>query len=393
MGLPKTGTTYVQSALWDSRDRLASAGCLAFGEKPVSSWRAASDLLGRRPKGADAPDVVGAWSDFVEAVRGWDGDRVIFSEELLGNATRRHVRRVVTALSPCDVHVVVTVRDLARTLPSVWQQEIRKGRTWTWGEFLAAVRDPDNGPATAGVAFWLRFDLDRVLRIWGSVVPAANIHVVVVPPRGTATEVLLGRFAEATGVDPLVLACRRPEVNTALGAVEAEVLRRLNVALASELNEREYTRVVVESIIPALQKRTASPRCQLPDEHRSWAAEKSEHLIESLERQQFHVVGELSDLVSRPEAEPGRDPDDLGDAELVDPMSAALVAACTTYGHFWWRARRRDDISSADAATRLGSRARALGYHLRITVLERADHNKMFGRLARAYLKRESSRS
>ena len=49
----------------------------------------------------------------------------------------------------------VTVRDLARVLPSLWQQEIRKGRTWMWPEFLSSVRDPQSGSVTAAAAFCL----------------------------------------------------------------------------------------------------------------------------------------------------------------------------------------------------------------------------------------------
>jgi hypothetical protein len=88
----------------------------------------------------------GAWDEVIAAVHAWDGDRVIMSHELLGVASARQAQRVVKALRPLDVTIVVTVRDLASTLPSVWQQEIRKGRTWTWADFLAAVRDPDSGP-------------------------------------------------------------------------------------------------------------------------------------------------------------------------------------------------------------------------------------------------------
>lgn len=392
VGLPKTGTTYIQSALWENRDRLAAAGCLVPGEKPLSSWLAASDFLGRRPRGADAPAVVGGWSGFVEAIRGWDGDRVIFSQELLGNATRRQVQRMVRSLRPCDVHVVITVRDLARTLPSVWQQEIRKGRTWTWGEFVAAVQDPDRGPVTAGVAFWLRFDVERLLQTWDGVVPPSNIHVVLVPPRGAPAELLLGRFAEATGVDPSAVMCAQPAGNTAVGLAEAEVLRRLNVALAGGLNERQYTRAVVQSVVPALQERSSSTRSQLPVEHLGWVAEKSDELVAFLQRNAYHVVGDLSDLTPRGEAESGSDPDALDEAALVEPLMEALVAACTSYGKFWWQARRRDDVISADVTTRVASRVRALGYRARVTVLERADNNAMFGRIARAYLKRTSSR-
>ncbi|MDQ3629386.1 MAG: hypothetical protein M3419_11350 [Actinomycetota bacterium] len=392
LGLPKTGTTYIQSALWESRDRLASAGCLVPGDKRVSTWLAACDFMGRRPQGADAPAVAGSWSGFVEAIGRWDGDRVILSQELLGNATRRQAQRMAKSLRPCDVHVVLTVRDLGRTLPSLWQQEIRKGRTWTWGEFVAAVRDPESGPATAGVAFWLRFDVQRVLQTWDGVIPPSNIHVVIVPPPGAPADALLGRFAEATGVDRLALTCQQPGgANAAVGMAEAEVLRRLNVGLAGKLNERQYARAVVQPIVPVLQERTSSSRGRLPVEHRSWVAEQSEALVDFLQRQPYHVVGDLTDLAPRSDADSGPDPDGLDEAQLAEPMMQALVAVCATYGKFWWQARRREDMSSADASTRFASRARVLGYQARRSVLERADSNALFGRLARAYLRRSAS--
>lgn len=392
VGLPKTGTTYLQSALWESRARLASAGCLVPGEKPISSWFAASDLLGRRPRGADAPVVAGSWNGFVETIQRWDGDRAIFSQELLGSATKRQVQQLVKSLRPDDVHVVVTVRDLARMLPSVWQQEIRKGRTWTWTEFVHAVRDPDRGPATAGVAFWLRFDVSRTLRMWDGVVPPGNIHVVIVPPHGTPPDVLLGRFAEAIGVDPSALTCEQPDANTAVGVAEAEVLRRLNAALAGGLNERQYARAVVQAVVPALQARTSSIRTQLPVEHQSWVAEQSAELVAFLRPHRYHVVGDLEDLLPPDEPDSGRNPDDLEEAELVTPLTDALVAVCTSYGKFWWQVRKRAEAGPADLTTRVGSRVRALSYRARLGVLERADGNRVFGRIARAYLKRTSAR-
>jgi len=390
LGLPKTGTTYIQSALWDSRDKLEATGCLVPGERSAASWLAASDLLGRRPQGTDVPAVVGRWSDFVEAIRGWDGDRVILSQELLGSATKRQAQRMVKSLSPCDVHVVVTVRDLARTLPSVWQQEIRKGRTWTWGEFVSAVQDPDRGPATAGVAFWLRFDVQRLLKLWDGVVQAANIHVVIVPPGGAPADALLARFAEATGVDRAVLTGTQPVANTAVGMAEAEVLRRLNVGLAGGLNERQYARAVVQAVVPALQERTSSTRGQLPVGHRSWVADRSEDLVAFLDRHPYHVVGDLTDLTP-PVGASAPDPDALGEAELVQPLTDALVAVCTTYGKYWSQARRREEAGTTGVRTRFASQARAVAYRSRRTVLERADNNRVFGRMARAYLRRSAS--
>lgn len=392
VGLPKTGTTYIQSALWENRDRLKAAGCLVPGDKRAASWRAVSDLLGRRPHGAEARHVMGAWAAFSDALQNWEGERAVFSEELLSTATKRHAQRLVASLSPSEVHVVLTVRDLARTIPSVWQQEVRKGKSWTWDEFVSTVRDPDSGPPTIGVAFWLRFDVERTLRIWEGVVPSANIHVAVVPPRDVSPDVLLQRFATAVGLDESMLSSPGSEENTSLGAAETEALRRLNIKLSNALNERQYARAVVQSVIPALQSRPASTRSQVPAQHGEWLEEKSQEIITFLDASPYEIVGDLQELVPATESEGGTDASKVAESDLVDPMTEALAAVCTAYGHFWWRSRRRDESLESASTTRLVSRARAVGYRAKIAVLERSDRSETLARVARTYLRLSASR-
>ncbi len=394
IGLPKTGTTYIQSSLWESRSRLAAVGCLVPGEERVAKWRAVSDLLGRRPHGAEAPLIDGSWAVFAEAIRDWHGDRVVFSEELLVTAGRRHVQHLLKSLRPADVHAVVTVRDMTRVLPSVWQQEVKKGRTWTWDEFVSAVRDPDTGPPTAAAAFWLRFDLPRILQTWASGIPPENLHVVILPPDGAPANVLLERFAEVVGIDAdLLEPAPKEQANTALGLAEVEVLRRLNVGLAGELNERQYARAVVQSVVPVLQNRATSRRLELPVEHRGWAAEKSAELVEFVKAGPYHVVGQLDDLAPPSVSADASHPDDLSEAELVEPLTEALTAVCSSYGRFWWRVRRPESAPASNSSVRRASSGRALSYRAKSGLLERADSSKVVGRIARAYLKRKSSRS
>jgi hypothetical protein len=350
-------------------------------------WYAASDFLGRRPRGAEAPQAKGAWEAVAAAVREWDGDRAILSRELLGTATRRQAERLVRSLAPADVHVVVTVRDLPSMLPSVWQQEVRKGRTWTWAEFVAAVRDPDTGPPSAGVAFWLRYDVERILRLWSTVVPPDRVHAVLVPPRGTPPEALLERFAQATGVDSSLLTTAELSANTSLGVVETEALRRLNVALAGSLNEREYTWVVGRSVVPALRANSMSTRAGVPDEHHAWFAARSQKVAAFLQDHPGEVVGDVTELSSPPGPDQTVDPDGLPDGALLQPMEVALAAVSRAHGRYWTKTRRRVDGAPISFPERLSGGARAASYRAKATLLQRADHSRLFGRLARAYLK------
>jgi hypothetical protein len=399
IGLPKTGTTFLQATMWEGRDALAEAGCLVPGERKPSAWWAASDLLGRRPRGSQGRKIPGAWDAVATQLREWTGGRAIFSEELLSIANRRQVRKLVDDLGDSEVHAVVTVRDLGRVLPSLWQQEIRKGRTWTWPEFLASVRDPQQGSVTAAAAFWMRFDLDKVLGAWAAELPPERIHVVVLPAHGSPSSILIERFARAVDLDPALLAAAAPihRSNPALGADEVEVLRRLNLRLADSLNERQYVRVVVNGVIPALEARTGSTRVQIPAEHRDWLDATSAALVESLRSSSYDVIGDLDDLLPKNADltvadELQVDPANRDDAALTEPMLDALSAVSSAYAEHWWRRRPPENDTGNDTDGGLGSRMRATTYRAKTRALELAERNRALRWLTVCYLNRRHRR-
>jgi hypothetical protein len=407
VGLPKTGTTFLQRTMLLSRDQLAQAGVLVPGESHMFQRRAFWDLVGRRLSGGQQR-VPGSWRALVRAVREWGGDDVLLSEEFLVNARPVHVRRIVRALAPAEVHVVVTVRDLDRTVGSMWQEEVAKGRTWPLSDFVTAVRDPQQGPATAGAAFWLRYDLRRVLRVWGRFVPPDRTHVVVVPCSGSPPTMLLERFAEAVGLDAGLLTPAPSDTNTALGIAETEVLRRLNLRVVGRLNEAQYRHAVEHVVRPVLRKRPLQRRIALPTGELAWISERSRELVRFLEQSPVHVVGPLEDLVPqrcRPErltepegaAVPGPVPATLPAAlpeapedDIADAAMDVLAESLVEYARLRRRRRKAAGAKRPDAVTRMTSSARAVGFKARLGALERADRNPLFARAARVYLRRSA---
>lgn len=394
VGLPKTGTSYLQHTLWSSRDALAQAGVLVPGDTHQFQRFGFWDLLGRRLRGVNQPMVPGSWDALVDAIRSGPGDRVILSDEFLVNARPVHVRRMMRALAPAEMHLVITVRDLGRLIGSMWQQDLSKARTSSWSEFVTAVRDPAQGPATAGIAFWLRCDLQRILSTWEEAVPPERTHVVVVPPPRSPPTQLLDRFAIATDLERAALTAPAHQVNTSLGVTEAELLRRLNESLASRLNERQYLHILRRVVKPVLRNRTGSGSgpgvIRLPAEERDWLADRTTEMIELLKNRPYHVVGDLDDLVPRMDPDPD-DPDRVSDAELADAALAALTVAVEQYAGLWWKTQRRRDLTNqAESGTRIASACRALGYKAKVGVLELADRNRLVARATQMYVRRIS---
>ena len=121
IGLPKTGTSYLQTILWSHRDELAGAGMLVPGrERRDHLW--ASLVVREDPRVARRnPRAPQAWQVLVDELADWDRDGVI-SHEFFCSASAEQARRMVDELAPAEVHVVVTAREPLGLFTSSWQE-------------------------------------------------------------------------------------------------------------------------------------------------------------------------------------------------------------------------------------------------------------------------------
>ena len=338
IGLPKTGTTTIQAALDASRSALAGCGVLVPGDGHGAHRRATFDLIGQRV--AEEHHVVpGAFDDLMQEVRGYAGTRAVISEEELARARPRHVRRFVEELEGQRVFVVIGLRDLARTMTSAWQQSVVMGSTTPWREFAAGVRSLEEGSPSAGASFRLRHDALRVLDVWEKWVPRERIRVVTLPPPGAPQTVLLERFATAAEIPAPAWRTDVPTRNDSLGAVETELIRRLNPQLTSRLAAGPY-RVVIESGIRARWQTPGLRPLQLPPEEHGWVRTRSAALVEELAARGYRVHGDLADLVPVEPLERARALDEVSDDELLVAAESALASLAVAHGRLWRRHRR-----------------------------------------------------
>lgn len=394
VGLYKTGTTTIQGALAATAEQLAAAGVLFPGGHRAQRL-AAYDLLGQRVGGELRGEAAGALGRLVDLVAAHDGPTVVISEEELSLARPRQARRLVRALAPHRVHVVVGARDMARTLVSAWQQTIVNGGTATWADFVASVRGQEGAPPSEGVSFRWRHDLLRVVDSWSSAVPPERVRLVTVPPRGAPGGALLARFAEAAQLPADWPGDQQVARNVSLGAAELEVVRRLNEAVGDRFNATQHRFVIEAGIRARLAGTTARP-LELPAEHLGWAQSYGRRLVAELERRGLTVHGDLGDLVAYDAAAAGPALDELTEPELLAATQAALVSMALDHGRLFRRYRsaflEREGRLPGPAEV-LTSQARAGGFWLRKRAVHHADENGLAARAAQLYLARTSPSS
>jgi hypothetical protein len=357
VGLHKTGTTYLQNVLRANRNELRAQGVEYLADPDSSQRSATRDLRGTAGRGfADDPRVPGAWDRLVTGIADRDAPTALISDEGLGGARSRQIHRAVSSFGDREVHVVVTVRDIARVLVSQWQEQVKNDHTWTWADYVAAVRDSTGADAAAARAFWSRQDVCAILASWGQHVVADRIHVVTVPPSGTPPYELLRRFSTVVGFDPTLLPNVPRWTNESVGAAGTEVIRRMNLRLGGRLNEPAYSRAVKGKLARVLAARDDVGRLVLPDEHLDWAREHSETVIAELRGRGYPVAGDLDDLRAADE-EGGRRPDEYTRDELLEASLDGLAAMVDEYATSWWvRKKEAIEADTGEAASRRESR-------------------------------------
>lgn len=305
IGLPKTGTTHLQDRLWRNRDiALRDADLLYPGNAIDDHFHAAVHLQPGRYLDWVDPDFAGVWPAMRAQMKAWPGTSLL-SHELFATATSDQIGRLVADLSFADeIHVVVTVRDLARQLPSVWQENVKNQRRATLDEFVdrvaALLDDPSLTVGEEG-PFWEFQDYLAILARWREFVPAERIHVVTVSVKRGGPTTLWERFLTALRIDPSTLTEMVPTANASLSAAQTEFLRRLNDRLQPDTIEwARYERVVKGQLIgDILFADAGGPPAELSLAQREWASDQSTRMIAALRAAGYDVVGSLDDLAVR----------------------------------------------------------------------------------------------
>lgn len=319
VGEPKSGTTYIQGVLEHNRANLLEAGMVM--PEPRLQIRASQDAI--RGAGGEL------WAQMVGELIDSDATSALVSMETLCRANPKAIRRAMQVISGPQIKVIVTVRDIARSLPAQWQQSTQHRKTWSWQEYSdAVVNGDDKNPASRN--FWSQHDLPRILEDWSAVVEPNNVTVVTLPQRGAPPTTLWERFASAIGVRPDSYETVQP-ANESLGAASAELLRRLNAALpADELSERQYN-VLVRRVIARqglAQRRSKESVVALHSRAAPWAHEEASRIIAAVESSGVNVVGDTEELVpdvtSLSKAEPDFEESAVS-AAAVDALKALLT--------------------------------------------------------------------
>ncbi len=298
IGAMKSGTSFIQNVLDANRQRLEENG-IQFACK---RWRqqvlAVRELSERGGPGQSPITPDGPWQQLVDEVNRWPGTSVI-SMEYLAPRQRPKIKIIQEAFAGADLQVVLTARDLARSLPAMWTESTQNRGVRTWEEFLASVRKNDMNDKP-GRWFWKHQRISDICQRWSDAVGREHFTLITVPPKGAAPGVLWERFAAVAGIPED--ACQTTDVrsNPGIDAASALVLRALNERLAEEdFSRQAYERLVKSTLAKRGLVRRGRESVPLGIDER-WVRRRSRSELSRLRKLDIRIVGDIDELEAQP---------------------------------------------------------------------------------------------
>jgi hypothetical protein len=297
IGAMKSGTSFIQNVLNRNRERLQEHDVRFACDRWRHQVMAVHDLMDHGGPEQPPFDRDGYWLKLVEDVRSWPGTSVV-SMEFLAPRQRPKIDIITEAFAGSDIQVVLTARDLARTLPAMWTETMQNRGIRTWEEFLEAVHHPQEGEKI-GQWFWRNQHIAGISERWSEAVGRDHFTLVTVPPKGAPPSTLWDRFASVADI-PEGLCDLDVRSNPGIDAASAMVLRALNERLEADgFNRQDYERVVKGVLAKQGFVRRGRESVPLGLDER-WVRRRSKQELSRLRELDLRVVGDLADLEAAP---------------------------------------------------------------------------------------------
>lgn len=319
IGLPKTGTTYLQTVMWADRERMRAQGVLLPGrERRDHLWT--TRIIREDPNLATYDERVReSWGVLKQEIAAWPGTALI-SHEFFAGAAPEQAARMVAELAPAEVHLVVTAREPVGLYSGGWQESLKNRDSRTMTEFAEA----EVSESSMSVWNWRTLDVRLVLERWAPTVPAERVHVLPLPPPGSPRTLLWQRFAGLVGLDADSFDLSATFPNESMGVAEAETLRRINDHLKDEDFERPFDRgVYIRTFLADERLATRNGEKYWPtDVIVEECRQRARAAVAHIESAGYDVIGDVHDLLVAETLEPRRRVDSVTEAEVAEVATA-----------------------------------------------------------------------
>jgi glycosyltransferase involved in cell wall biosynthesis len=327
VGAPKSGTTFLQTVLWNNRALLEADNVLLPGRDLFDYNLAITAIRNPEPRNKLQHRAKATWRRLREEIDAWSGDAVVTNEWFV-RADAEQAARGRRDLADTELHIVYTARAFVHQIPAAWQETLKIGRGWSMSDFIAGLDDDS--------AQWSWWALDPALALerWAGDLPPGRVHVVTVPPKGSDPGLLWKRLCGVLDIDPQRYDATTAEANESLGAESARLLERMGPELRTAIGAddapwTEQYRWIRRYLGHELLVPRGGSLLGVNAEQAAALHARSVAAANALGEAGYDIVGDLDDLRLADPPAGSRDPSSVTDAEMLDvavPLVADLFA-------------------------------------------------------------------
>ncbi|WP_146842826.1 hypothetical protein [Cellulomonas composti] len=309
IGSPKTGSTSIQYGVHRARGELGKYGVRYPGQ--AAHHRREMNML------RSAPDIRELPIAAELAAGGFT--RALLSDETLATFGGDVPRRVHDLVGD-EGHIALVLRNVASLLPSLWQQDVKKGDPRSQEQWLS---DGEQDPRIFNI--FDESDGENVVSRWAGEFGADRMVVIILDQ--SAPERLFNVFESMLGMPSGTLAVS--QLNRGMTAPEIEIIRSLNARVRSgpAVLPRVQRALQHYGAVDGLMARTpvpGEPKPALPAASADLAVRLADSLIDALASSGVRVVGDPAELRRLPRL--------TDDVPPVDPAVLAEISASALHG-------------------------------------------------------------
>lgn len=296
-GFPKSGTTALQASLNEYKKSLRDQGIVYStawnNAHHRPAWAVMGYVFGWEGKGGSTTPI-SVWEKFVRQIKK-SKKTFLISSEFFSHAPKEVVQRIHDDLAADDIEIIFTLRPFAKILPSRYQQSLKKGKKWTYEEWLSKVFSEVSTHQDDSYMI----DYAGILKTWADVFGQENVTLVLTDE--TNPDNLYRRFEQAVGISSNTLqVATTKKLNRSLTGSEVSILRAVNERKPKKWKWDQYRYFIRGNFVKYLSdhpsKFPQDPKLELPNSSLDNLATYAKSQIAQIDSLGIQILGNSSEL-------------------------------------------------------------------------------------------------
>ncbi len=294
-GFPKSGTTALQAAFRENSQLLLDHGIHYPESVNDAHHTGIASLVGRSVGWTPIKRSEEMWDYFAKQIVESKFNTILISSEFFSSARPESIMKIRNDFSDFDVEIIFTLRSLDSIIPSIYQQNLKKGAVATYPQWISKKFLTVDGNLLSKPRL---INHSEIINAWVNEFGADKVSLVMADT--SQPEMLYRHIEKILGIGNLNPVATRA-LNRSLTIRECEILRLINQATVGNWSWYEYRKIIRQGWVKELSGTPASGnyvKYSTPDFLKGTVSDYANGQIDRIQKSGIRVFGNLDIFAS-----------------------------------------------------------------------------------------------